>query len=124
NHTIKQYSGGIEEYLERNKMSSIDDVSYRKTLNSNVSSSLRENKISENKSSYEERKNLEKLKRKKEREIATAEQKIEQLETDLKDIELLMNTGTADNSVFVRYGERKRELDEATDMWEKLYSEL
>lgn len=124
NHTIKQYSGDIEEYLERNKMSSIDDVSYRKTLNSNVSSSLRENKISENKSSYEERKNLEKLKRKKEREIATAEQKIEQLETDLKDIELLMNTGTADNSVFVRYGERKRELDEATDMWEKLYSEL
>ncbi|MDL2238874.1 ABC-F family ATP-binding cassette domain-containing protein [Bacteroidales bacterium OttesenSCG-928-K22] len=118
NHTIKQYSGGIEEYLERNKLESLDDVSLRR---STISTYKKENKVSDNKISYEERKEIERQKKKLERQIAAYEEQMIKLEEYLKLIEEEMNSGIADESVFMKYGDIKKELDEVTTKWEEIY---
>ena len=118
NHTIKQYTGGIEEYLQRNKIASLDDLSLRK---SGKATDKKESKDSENKISYEERKEAERQRKKLERQLAAYEEKIVLLEEELKILEVEMNSGSADEQVFVKYGELKRNLDDATAEWEEAY---
>lgn len=120
NHTVRQYTGGIEEYLERNKLASLDDLSLRKTTSAQ---GAKDNKTGDNKLSYEERKNLDRQKKKVERQIAAIEANMIKLEEELKILETKMNSGNADESIFVEYGELKKKLDDATQEWEDLYLE-
>ncbi|MDR2085274.1 MAG: ATP-binding cassette domain-containing protein [Bacteroidales bacterium] len=121
NHTIKQYTGGIEEYLQRNKITSLDDLSLRRSTSS---ASKKGNKISGNKISYEERKEIERQKKKVERQIAVYEEKMVKLEEELKLLEIEMNNGTSDESVFKKYGDIKKELDEVISLWEEIYMKI
>ena len=117
NHTIKQYSGGIEEYLERNKMSSIDEVSLRKNSSSSVIADSEIPLASDNKTAYEEQKEADRRRRKKNRMISQYEQQIENLEQQLSEIEIAMNNPSVTEDVFIKYGALKNELDNVMEQW-------
>ena len=118
-HTIKQYDGGIEEYLERNKVGTIDEaVFFRKgqlVLNKNLKS---DKPVSESRLLYEEQKEVERQKKRLQKQIADYEKQIEKIENELKNMEILMSSGKAESKVFTDYGAKKKELDEVIDQWE------
>ena len=60
-----------------------------------------------------------------EKAIAAQEQRIEQLEQQIAEIEAQMSTpdGAADSSLFTRYADLKKQLDQAVEEWDKLINE-
>lgn len=127
NHTIKQYSGGIEEYLEHNKVSNIDEAMLlRKKQQAIVSKMIAKQgntTVSANRLQYEMQKETERQKKRLQKKIAELEQLIEKKESEMKDVEILMNSGKADSKVFENYGVLKNELDRLVEQWEDSISQ-
>ena len=122
NHTIKQYDGGVEEYLERNSVKSIDEaMSFRKkqTLSSAKSSNAEKDVVSDSRKQYEQQKEKERQRKRLLKQISEYEQQIEKLEEELKVIENQMNSGNAASDVFTKYAEKKKELDNVVSRWEE-----
>lgn len=122
NHTIKQYDGGVEEYLERNSVKSIDEaMSFRKkqTLSSAKSSNAEKDVVSDSRKQYEQQKEKERQRKRLLKQISDYEQQIEKLEEELKVIENQMNSGNAASDVFTKYAEKKKELDNVVSRWEE-----
>ncbi len=120
NHTIKQYQGGIEEYLERNRVSTIDEAMFfRKKTTSKSAGKQEKSDVSESRKQYENQKEIERQRKRLQKQIADYEALIVKLESELKDIETMMNSGTADAKVFESYGNKKRELDDVVSKWEE-----
>lgn len=124
NHKIKQYTGGIEEYLYKNKFEDINEVGLRKNYTPKVDEDDEEEVISENKINYIEQKELNRKRRKLEKEVSKYESNIKKLEEELKAIEVKMNTPNCKEEVFNSYGKVKKELDQNVLKWEEAYEEL
>lgn len=122
NHKIKQYSGGIEEYLYKNKFEDINEVGLR---NNNISKETEKGDIiSENKINYIEQKKINSQKRRLEKEVSNYESKIKKLEDELKTIEMKMNSPNCEEEVFNSYGKIKKELDQNIVKWEEVYEKF
>lgn len=123
NHTIKQYDGGVEEYLERNSVKSIDEaMSFRKKQTASSAKSSNEGDkeaMSDSRKQYELQKEKERQRKRLLKQIADFEQQIEKLEDELKVIENQMNSGNATSDVFTKYADKRKELDNIVNLWEE-----
>lgn len=123
NHTIKQYDGGVEEYLERNSVKSIDEaMSFRKKQTASSAKSSNEGDkeaMSDSRKQYELQKEKERQRKRLLKQIADFEQQIEKLEDELKVIENQMNSGNAASDVFTKYADKRKELDNIVNLWEE-----
>lgn len=123
NKQVKEHLGGIQEFLERKKMQNLQELevaSKPKTENTQ-----KEETASENKVSYEERKEINKQIRRVEKQIEDVETAIHRLETDIETLESELATpeGAANTSLFEKHGDLNKQLETAMENWESLNTE-
>ncbi|WP_288207831.1 ABC-F family ATP-binding cassette domain-containing protein [uncultured Parabacteroides sp.] len=124
NQRVIEHLGGIYEFLERKKMDSLREL--ERTAQSASSLSETEDQPTQNKLSYEARKEQSKAIKKVEKSVAEAEKKITELETSIAEIEAKLATpeGASDTSLYSDYSSLKKELSDTMDTWTELTIEL
>ena len=123
NHKIKEHLGGIYDFLQSKKLSSLQELE-RKTQTQAVEA--KEVQPSDNKLSYEAKKELTKKIRKAEKAVADSEAEINAIEQRIAEIETeLQNPENATNTaLFDEYKKKKHELEQKMYEWELLSEEL
>ena len=124
NKRVVEHLGGIYDFLEKKKMESLQELERSQKVTDTVAPA--EELPTQNKLSYEARKEQNRQVKKLERAIAESEKKIEDLETAIHGIEEQLATpeGAADTSLYTRYSELKQSLAEAMDLWTEQTMEL
>ncbi|MCD4834875.1 MAG: ATP-binding cassette domain-containing protein [Bacteroidales bacterium] len=120
---IREHIGGIYDFLRKRKLENLKELERKEKQ---VSKS-KENKISGNKQSYLERKELEKQIRKVENKVKDSESKIENIETEMEQIsEVLSDPEKMNNntSLFSKYDELKKQLESEMKIWENIHESL
>ena len=123
NHKIKEHLGGIYDFLQSKKLSSLQELE-RKAQTQTVET--KEVQPSDNKLSYEAKKELTKKIRKAEKAVADSEAEINAIEQRIAEIETeLQNPENATNTaLFDEYKKKKHELEQKMYEWELLSEEL
>lgn len=121
---LKQYIGDIQEFLKEKRASSI--AAYEADVQKQA---VAKEEKSSNKRSYEERKEFERQKRKLTNAVGKSERSIEELETELAQLQeeisqLDYSNQEAADKVLNRFQERKKLLDETVEAWEQFTLEL
>ena len=125
NQKVVEHLGGIYNFLEHKKMDSLRELE-RSTGTSTSTSGTGEAQVSQNKLSYEARKELSKAIKKAEKVVAEAEARISELENGIAVIEAKLATpeGASDASLYGEYSALKKELSDAMDLWTERTMEL
>ena len=116
---VKEYIGGIYDFLEKKKMESLDELQLAK-LPAAVEDKNKEGATSDNKLSYEARKEQNKKIRRLEKQVADCEEKIGKLEAQVAELEGRMATpeGASDMKLYERHQQLKREIAAIEEEWE------
>lgn len=116
NQRVVEHLGGIYEFLERKKLDSLRELERAAQVSSVTDN---EAQPSQNKLSYEARKEQNRLLKKIEKAIAEAESKIAALETSIASVEARLATpeGASDTSLYNEYSTLKKELSDTMDVW-------
>ena len=124
NKRVVEHLGGIYEFLERKKMQNLQELEV--SANKATEAAADENVPTQNKLSYEARKELNKAIKKQEKLIAESEKKIEELETSIVDLEAKLATpeGASDTALYTQYADLKKALSETMDLWTEQTMEL
>jgi len=116
NKRVTEHLGGIYDFLEKKKLQSLQELelSSKKNNDQPVDETPTQNKLS-----YEARKEQNKLIKKLERTIAESEKRIEQIENAIKEVEQKLATaeGASDSTLYTQYADLKKGLSEAMDQW-------
>ena len=125
NQRVVEHLGGIYDFLERKKMESLAELE-RSTKPTTASPVVAEIPVSQNKLSYEARKEQSKAIKKAEKAVSDAEARIAALEKEIADIESRLATpeGAADTSLYTDYAARKQALSDTMDEWTERQMEL
>ncbi len=123
NKKLKQYKGGIDYFLHKKKIENLNDLN---ALNKAKITSAKEEKPTNNKLKYEERKELDKKIRKAERKVNDCENKIAELESELEKLDMLLqNPENANNQdMFSDYSKLQKDLEDEMLNWEELHNKL
>lgn len=128
---VKEHLGGIYEFLQKKKIESLNEL--QKGVSLSASPVAREERLveevqqtSENKLSYEAQKELNKKRKKLERQVADCETTIEQTESAIAILEVKMATpeGASDMSLYEQHQKLKQQLDRTVEEWETVSMEL
>lgn len=121
NHKVKEHIGGIYDFLQSKKLASLQELE-RKTPVAKETVT----KVSENKLSYEAKKEFDRKVRKAERAVEDAEKSVNEIEMKIAEIEeaLTHPENASDTSMFEEYGKKKHELEQKMYEWEILSEEL
>ena len=124
NQRVVEHLGGIYEFLERKKMDSLREL--ERTAQVASSTADTEAQPTQNKLSYEARKEQSKAIKKVEKAVAETENKITELENSIAAIEARLATpeGASDTSLYNDYSSLKKELSDTMDTWTELTIEL
>nr|WP_320117100.1 ATP-binding cassette domain-containing protein [uncultured Marinifilum sp.] len=122
NKKIKEHLGGIYDFLRSKKMETLKELEVKKSI-------VQEKTIdapSENKLNYLERKELSKKINKMERNVSKAEENIANFEKEIAEMEdLLANPEKMqDQSLFTKYEEAKKKLEDEMFAWEDFNEQL
>lgn len=124
NQRVVEHLGGIYHFLERKKMESLRELERNVATAQNTSDT--EAQPTQNKLSYEARKELSRAIKKAERAIEASEQDIAGLESSIARIEEQLATpeGAADAALYTEYARLKEQLSETMDRWTEQTIEL
>jgi len=124
NKKAKQHLGGIFEFLYRKKMESLKELEV-KNNNSKAANSVQKEKA-KNELSFEEQKEISRNISRFEKQVQETEQKISDLEGQVEDMDKLLSSSTQidDHSLFDKYEELKKKLEEMMHEWENANEEL
>jgi ATP-binding cassette subfamily F protein 3 len=124
NKKVKEHLGGIYDFLQNKKIDSLRELEI--STAKKQENLEQEKEISENKLSYEARKELNKKIRKAEKDVEQTETEVEKLETELAEMtKLLENQEKASDVNFIQlYQKKQRELEQKMYEWEILSEEL
>ncbi len=125
NQQVKVHLGGIREFLEKKKLENLRELE-RNQVNKTASENQEKESPSDNKLSYEERKEQGRIRKKIEKSIADAEKKIATLETKISELEEQLNTpeGASNTSLYWEHEELQRNLSSEMDLWTELTMQL
>lgn len=122
---VREHMGGIYDFLSKKKLENLQQLELSK---SPALSKQREKDefITENKLSYQEQKEQNRLIKRKEKEVQEAEEKITKLEKRLSETETQLSTpeGALNVDLLQKYLEAKNKLDAVMNNWERLTLEL
>ncbi len=120
---VREHMGGIYDFLQKKNIENLNQLEI--SLRTIAPKPAETASASNNKLSYEARKEQSKLLRKAERAVEEAENQISTLETELTGIETdLQNPEKAtDTSLFELYEKKKQELEQKMYEWELLSQE-
>jgi ATP-binding cassette subfamily F protein 3 len=124
NKKVREHIGGIYDFLKKKKIDNLRQLEI--SLRAVPEKPTETEKPSENKQSYEARKEQSKLLRKAEKAVEVAEKQIAALETEIADIETRLQApeNAADGTLFQLYEKKKRELEQKMYEWELLCEEV
>lgn len=124
NQRVVEHLGGIYEFLEKKKMDSLRELE-RSTQAASLATDA-DGQPTQNKLSYEARKEQSKAIKKVEKTVAEVENKITELENSIAAIEARLATpeGASDTSLYNDYSSLKKELSDTMDTWTELTMEL
>lgn len=126
---VREHLGGIYDFLQTKKIASLQELERNNKSNSTPKATkgadLGGVETSNNKQSYEQRKEQQKALKKAERAVQEAEKAVEQLEQEIVDIEnQLSDPGKAsDVSLCAEYEKKKHLLEQKMYEWELLSEE-
>ncbi len=126
NHKVIEHIGGIYDFLQAKKMETLRELDTSIHSKKAENNTVNENPTSNNKLSYEARKEVAKKIKKAEKNVEEAENAIQQLETRLAEIEKEFENPdrATDEKLFNEYKKKKKELEEKMYEWEILSEEL
>lgn len=134
NQQVKEHLYGIYEFLQKKKMDTLQEleaVSAAKVEASiakanEASTATPASTPSENKLSYEERKELNRLIKRLEKQIADIEHKIERMEQEKASLEETLATpeGSSDPTLFEKHGKMSKDIENEMSTWELITMEL
>ncbi len=115
NGNVKQFLGGVYEFLQTKKAATIREFEHKEKV------VAKKQKIpSDNKLSYEERKQKDKDIRKTQNKVSKLEKQIESLETKIKEMnQTLLDPKSYSQELMDEYDGIKKELEQAMQDWEK-----
>lgn len=124
NKKVREHLGGIYEFLQYKKMDNLRELEISNSLKAAAES--KDKTVSENKLSYEARKELSRKIKKAERAVEEVELFISKLETEIAamDTQLQLPEKASDNEYIMLYQKRQRELEQKVYEWEILSEEL
>lgn len=134
NQQVKEHLYGIYEFLQKKKMDTLQELeavsaakveaSAAKAVEATTATTTAT--PSENKLSYEERKELNRLIKRLERQISDIEQKIERMELEKASLEETLATpeGSSDPTLFEKHGKMTKDIENEMSTWELVTMEL
>ncbi len=125
NKKVREHMGGIYEFLKKKKIENLNELGLSQSQTTVVEVPV-EKEVSENKLSYEARKELNKKIRKAEKEVELAENAVEKFENEIAEMQIqLENPEKASDPEFIMLLQKKqRELEQKMYEWEILAEEL
>jgi ATP-binding cassette subfamily F protein 3 len=112
---VKQFLGGVYDFLKSKKVDSIREFEQKEKVVVKV-----EKSVSDNKLTFEEKKQLEKDLKRVQNKINNLEKEVERLESNIEELNIkLMNTSTYSDDLLVQYNEAKVALEKAMNDWEE-----
>lgn len=122
---VSEHMGGIYDFLEKKNMESLQQLE----LSTNYATKVEDNSkkpISENKLSYQEQRERNRVIRRLERKVEELETDIHQLELKLEKIETKLSTpeGAADPTLYQSHEEIQQVITNTMTNWEKALLEL
>lgn len=123
NKRVKEHLGGIYEFLEQKKMNDLRELEKTEKISSALG---KDSQQTQNRLSYEARKDFNKSVKKLEKSVSEAESTIAKLESSLAETESRLSTaeGASDASLYTRYSNLKKELEQAMESWADLSEQL
>ncbi len=120
---VREHLGGIYEFLEYKKMEHLRELEITQTASQQ--SSTVDKVVSEQKISYEARKELSRKIRKAEKSISECEVQIQNMESELVTMNRLLQLETyaSDTDFILGYQKKQRELEQKMYEWELLNEE-
>lgn len=120
NQNIKEYLGGVTDFLETKKIACFREYEQlHKPKNTNLE--IGDVTVASDKGgklSFEERKQLNKEIKKAEQRVEKAELEVTRLENDIAGMEKQMAAGTVNDDLLQRYGDCQKRLEQAMEEWE------
>ena len=125
NKRVIEHLGGIYDFLEHKKMDSLQELE-RSAQAASAAVAVADVQPTQNKLSYEARKEQSRAIKKVEKAIAESEKKIAELESSIAAIEARLATpeGAADVSLYNEYSALKKDLSDTMDLWTEQTIEL
>ena len=117
---VREHLGGIQEFLQYKRMQTLQDLERKQV----IQKAEKDDNQSENKLSYEARKEQSKLVRKQEKLVAEAESSIATMEESLAAMEEQFAQGDSSADAVEIYQRTKRSLEQKMYEWELLCEEL
>ncbi len=124
---IKQHLGSIYDFLRKKKMDSLRELERKsRSANSNIQMCCDEKNADMIEISFEERKNINRMITRAEKNIAEIENRILVLEKKLAKMDALLadSSRITSDSIFLDYENSKVELSEMMKQWEEAHYEL
>jgi ATP-binding cassette subfamily F protein 3 len=121
NKGIREYIGGIFEFLDKRKIRSIREIERRGTQSKPATPSGEGSK-----KDYQEKKAFERKLRKHERAVKELEDAIAASEKEISEMDRIMADpdNIEDQSLFFSYREKRNELDRLMERWERASADL
>ena len=122
NKNLRQHLGGISEFLQKKRLETLNQLNKIKKQ----TSGNKQQKVSENKLKYNERKEIDKLIRKAQKLVDESEKRIMELESEIEEFDkkLANPENINDHSVFEKYEILKQKLEKEMLMWEEHSNKL
>ncbi len=123
---VREHLGGIYDFLQRKSIETLDELHTNRPSVQSEKTVKETHAASDNKLSYEERKERAKQLRKLEKLVAECERKVLEIEERKAEIEALLATpeGAADAALFAQYSEVQQQLSEAEEAWTEVVGKL
>jgi len=124
NKKIREHLGGIYDFLQYKKMENLNELELKNQLKRETAEL--DKSLSDNKISYEARKEQNRKIRKAEKEVEEAELFIQKLENELKDMseQLQLPEFASDSAFILLYQKKQRDLEHKMYEWEILSEAL
>ena len=122
---VRECLGGIYEFLEKKKLSSLQELelSKSKAVSDPVQptqsvAQAQENKPEQRKLTYAEQRERDKMLRRAAKKVADAEAAVSEAESALSDIEAKIAAGNVENDIFNEHQAATRRVETAMSLWE------
>lgn len=124
NRNIKEYLGGVTDFLEAKKIACFREYEQLHKPKSVAGTAVESQQTGkDSKLSFEERKQLNREIKKAEQRVEKAEQEIARLEDEIAVMEKQMASGTVNDDLLKSYGECQKQLEETMEEWERATEE-
>lgn len=130
---VKECLGGIYEFLEKKKLTSLAELEKNVPVSSSAGNVEQQGgkkkdvapvELSPRKLSYAEKREQSKILRRAEKKVADAEAEIAAIEKEISEVEAQIALGNIENAIFENHANLQKKLENAMSVWELANMEL